>query len=254
MIKLQANKAVIRPIVTETITAGSRKVFVCEFIFGHDWDGFDRTAVFRAGGVKRSTLLDDDNRCEIPPEVLLSPSHNLEAGVCGTLNGEEILPTIWCSLGKVRNSAIPEEMTEPPPTDLYGHILSVAKNAEEIAKSVRKDADDGAFDGPQGDPGPRGYSGLVPAVSIPWAAEITVEANIKTTIGILAGATSITLGEPVPGYDNEWTFLIQQGETAQDVVLPVIQWHGGYAPVFGPNSRTEVRMWYSGDTLCGVYL
>lgn len=141
-----------------------------------------------------------------------------------------------------------------------------AFQAANDAAAVKEAADNGAFigetgpqgpngdTGPAGERGPRGYSGLVPAVSISWAAEVTVPANTKSSIATLEGATTITLGEPVEGYDNEWPFVVAQGETAYDIVLPVIEWHGGYAPVFGANSRTEVRLWDDGDVLKGVWL
>lgn len=95
---------------------------------------------------------------------------------------------------------------------------------------------------------------LVPAVSLPWAASVTVPANQRCTLETIQAATEITLGAGSPGYDNEWILVLSQGATACDIVLPVIAWQGGYAPVFGAGSETEIRLWYSGETLKGVWL
>ena len=74
----------------------------------------------------------------------------MDAGVYGTKNGTVVLPTIWATLGTIKEGASPGENTQPPTPDVYSQILAAASKAEEIAQSVRDDADSGAFDGPPG--------------------------------------------------------------------------------------------------------
>lgn len=132
------------------VTSGSVNVYLVQFAFSADWDGLDKTSVFRAGDTKISVVLDATNRCQIPWEVLENRGLPLEAGVYGTKNGTVVLPTIWATLGTIKEGASPGENTQPPTPDVYSQILAAASKAEEIAQSVRDDADSGAFDGPPG--------------------------------------------------------------------------------------------------------
>lgn len=93
----------------------------------------------------------------------------------------------------------------------------------------------------------------------PKEIETVTEGNILVISGTvkeiptLTGAVTITLGEPINGYDNEWCFTITQGETAYTIGLPIIEWILGIAPTFSANTTTEVRLHYKGDTLEGVW-
>lgn len=49
MIRLSATKVELAITESETITSGAQRVFTCVFALSEDWDGLDRTAVFRAG-------------------------------------------------------------------------------------------------------------------------------------------------------------------------------------------------------------
>lgn len=102
--------------------------------------------------------------------------------------------------------------------------------------------------------GPRGYSGLVPSSQVPYAASIIIPANEKKYIETLQGGIIIGLGEPVSNYDNEWVFVVTIGNTAYNVSLPDILWQNGVAPVWAANTITEVRLFYKGNVLCGVWL
>lgn len=99
-----------------------------------------------------------------------------------------------------------------------------------------------------------GAEGLVPSRSVPYAPSVSVAANTMTSIGTLTGACAITLGEGVEGYDNEWGFIIEQGETAQTLTLPSVAWGLGIAPSFAANSVTQCRLYYISDTLCGEWV
>lgn len=141
------------------MTSGSVNVYLVQFAFSADWDELDKTAVFRAGDTKISVVLDATNRCQIPWEVLENRGRPLEAGVYGTKNGTVVLPTIWATLGTIKEGASPGENTQPPTPDVYSQILAVAEKAQEIAQSVRDDADEGKFNGEPGPAGPEGPPG-----------------------------------------------------------------------------------------------
>ena len=83
--------------------------------------------------------------------MLENPRRTLEAGVYGTKGGDVVLPTIWASLGTIREGASTGTNTQPPTPDVYSQILETANSAEKIAQSVRDDADAGKFNGKPGD-------------------------------------------------------------------------------------------------------
>ena len=147
MFILSANKVCLNIEAREPVTSGSVNVYEVQFKFSADWDGLDRTAVFAAGEEQVSVVLDSSNTCVIPWEALQSPRRELRAGVYGTKGGEAVLPTVWASLGTIREGCSPGEEAQPPTPDVYGQILAAAEEAERIAQSVRDDADAGVFDG-----------------------------------------------------------------------------------------------------------
>lgn len=147
MFILSANKVCLNIEAREPVTSGSVNVYEVQFKFSADWDGLDRTAVFAAGEEQVSVVLGSSNTCTIPWEVLQSPRRELRAGVYGTKGGEVVLPTVWASLGTIREGCSPGEEAQPPTPDVYGQILAAAMQAEETAQSVRDDADAGKFDG-----------------------------------------------------------------------------------------------------------
>lgn len=172
MINVRATKNYIDVIARELLTSGSVNAYTVAFSFDSIWDGLDRTAVFQAGDSKISVILDDTNQCQIPWEVLENPRRTLEVGVYGTRNGTVVLPTVWVSLGEIKQGVSLGDNNQPPTPDVYGQILQAAKDAEDIAQGVRDDADSGKFDGEVGPIGPQGYT-YTPAVSeegvISWA-------------------------------------------------------------------------------------
>ncbi len=147
MFCLTADKVCLSVEQREPVTSGSVNVYEAQFKFSADWEGLDRTAVFAAGEEQVSVVLDSSNTCVIPWEALQSPRRELRAGVYGTRGGETVLPTVWASLGTIREGCSPGENAQPPTPDVYSQILAAAMQAEETAQSVRDDADAGVFDG-----------------------------------------------------------------------------------------------------------
>lgn len=111
----------------EPLTSGSVNVYPVRFSFSPEWEGLERTAVFKAGscGKPVSVLLKESGECVIPWEVLAEPGPLLLAGVYGTNeSGETILPTVWVSLGAILSGAAPGEDAQPPTPDLWRQALT----------------------------------------------------------------------------------------------------------------------------------
>lgn len=115
MIRLSATKAELSVAESETITSGAQRVFVCTFALSADWDGLDRTAVFRAGTQSVSVLLDGENTAVIPWEVLQTPGITLHIGLYGSGPDGLVLPTIWAEAGMIRYGAYPRKALKVTP-------------------------------------------------------------------------------------------------------------------------------------------
>lgn len=107
MFSLRAEKNVLNVLAREPITSGSVNVYDVAFQFSSDWEGLERTAVFRAGGVSHSVSPGESGLCQIPWEVLQAAGVWLYAGVCGTRDQTVVLPTIWASLGIILEGTPP---------------------------------------------------------------------------------------------------------------------------------------------------
>lgn len=161
MFGLTAEKNLLTIQEKETLTSGSVNVYRVRFSFSEDWDGLDKIAVFQALEESRSVPLDHTNECMIPWETLKKPGANLFCGVYGTREGEIVLPTLWCSLGKILPGTVPgEDITSPTP-DMWEQLLQQSQQAVETARQLREDADSGAFNGPEGPQGEQGPVGPV---------------------------------------------------------------------------------------------
>ena len=160
MIICQVSKAAITVAQSVLLTSGMVQAVQVRFCFSPEWEGLTRTAVFRAGQVSVSCLLDAENCCTVPWECLQTAGTHLMVGVYGTRAQEVVLPTVECSLGLICTGAQPAENTpqEPTPT-LVQQLLTTAEAAAQTAASVRADADAGLFCGETGPQGPKGDKG-----------------------------------------------------------------------------------------------
>ena len=103
----------------EIVTSGSVNVYQCQFQFDSAWDGLEKTAVFKAGDISISVLLDDLGACNIPWEVFQDAKRTLYAGVYGTKNDNVVLPTIWAALGTIKEGVSLGDTAQPPSPSLY---------------------------------------------------------------------------------------------------------------------------------------
>lgn len=84
MFVLYANKTKLTLRQREPVTSGSVNVYPVRFEFSPDWDGLQKTAVFRAGNGSVSVLLNDSGEVNVPWEVIRKPGVMLQVGVYGT--------------------------------------------------------------------------------------------------------------------------------------------------------------------------
>lgn len=173
---------------TEPITSGSVGL-ECSFRFSEDWDGLGKVAIFQGSGQIVDVALVGQESCAVPHEVLERALGHLKIGVYGTgEQGQRVTPTVWADAGRILPGVEPSEIEPTPATQsLVQQILEAAENAEEIAQSVRDDADAGEFDGEDG------VSPSVSVTAITGGYRVTiVDADNTYVFDVMNGAT----GEP----------------------------------------------------------
>lgn len=116
MFQLFADKTRLTVLERETLTSGSVNAAAVRFTFSPEWEGLVKTAVFQAGEVSRIVSLEEDGLCRIPREVLEAPEVFLRAGVLGVRGEDVVLPTVWASLGFVREGTAETVRPAPPPS------------------------------------------------------------------------------------------------------------------------------------------
>ena len=120
------------------VVADSRNYLYAEFAFlSEDWNGITKTAIFRKGNKSFKIILDEDNTCLVPWEVL----------ECGTMFvsvfGGDLITTNSLVVS-IMGSGYSEGDTPSEPTpDVYTQIISMIDNLEtgsvsdeQIAKAV----------------------------------------------------------------------------------------------------------------------
>jgi hypothetical protein len=137
------------------VVDGSINYLHARFNFCEDWQGVQPVAVFTAGEIcKKIDVVNGE--CIVPWEVLQPGIRKFYVGCFAgsriTSNSARVDVNASC-LGD------PEESLPPTP-DVYDELLKASKEAVEVAKSVREDADSGKFNGPPGPIGAQGPQGV----------------------------------------------------------------------------------------------
>ena len=132
------------------LASGSRNYVYAKFdLLTDDWVA-PITAVFG----DYSVILDSENQCLIPWEVLDNPGTFSVSAFCGDLH------TSTCTKVTVYPGGYIEGETPRPPTpSVYLQLIGLTETAVETANSVKQRADAGEFNGAQGETGPQGPKG-----------------------------------------------------------------------------------------------
>ena len=145
--KLQVIGQMIAFTERETLVSGTVNKYRAEFEFDGSWDGYTKTAVFRADSFGRVTsreVLLAGDACQVPHECLIAGAL-LRVGVYG-ISGDITTPTIYTQepIGVARG-AEPAESTQDPTPGVYQQIINIIEA--------------GAITGPAGPQGPKGDTG-----------------------------------------------------------------------------------------------
>ena len=137
----------------------------CKVMFTDFWSDYNKTIVFKRSsdslGMPYTIFIDKlEDEITIPWEIL-TESGAFKVGAYGTTD-TETLPTLWSQDIEIEyGSDTAGQAPEPPTPSVYQELIETAKQATEVAQSVRDDADSGKFDGKDGTDGKDGAIGPV---------------------------------------------------------------------------------------------
>ena len=149
--------------LSDTVVADSIKYQKVKFVFSPEWEKYEKTAIFSNDSETYNVVLNSENNmctseneCYIPFEVLKPPYFTVS--VFG-VSGESRITTTKANV-KVLESGYKEgDAPKNPTPDVYSQLLQIVATIEELARSVREDADNGVFIGQQGPKGEKGEKG-----------------------------------------------------------------------------------------------
>lgn len=97
--KISVIKDTIAMTKDETLIEKSETTYSVEFSFDPTWDGYAKTALFRAGDVIKSVPLVDD-KCDIPATCLAKAGYFLNVLVTGAKD-DSAQATPWCLTSRI---------------------------------------------------------------------------------------------------------------------------------------------------------
>jgi len=161
MIKAKVTAASIAVTADEKLTSG-RVGLECEFEFSPEWEGLAKTVVFE--GVCSRAIVLTGSTAVIPPETLDDAAGcTLRVAATGASeDGTIVIPTVWGKVGVISASVADSEYSEShwqPTPDIAAQVMNMAGNAEYLAQQLRLDANNGVFNGRDGERGERGERG-----------------------------------------------------------------------------------------------
>lgn len=217
------------------LASGSKNYVTAQFdLLTEDWAA-PITAIFN----EYTVVLDENNQCLVPWEVLANPGKVAVSAFCGDLHtATSVLVPVY------PGGYVAGETPQPPTPDVYQQLIEIAKNAEDVANSVREDADAGKFNGAIGPVGPEGPQGQdAPQIDDtqaspehPWSG-----AKVATELGKYAPLESAMT---VSGIGSDMASL-----------SPTIAWKMQGLKLFGrttqdgtPTPETSVPLMSAGDS------
>lgn len=227
------------------VVADSQNYLYARFLFGsNEWDGVEKTAIFRKGGTAYEMLLDSNNECEVPHEVLAGAGD-----VAVSIFGGSLI-TVDTAIVKVAPSGYSDDLessTDPTPS-IYEQIverLNKVENLEVEAESLA--AGSGATIEKSIDPEtggyvfefgiPQGNAGFSPVITVTDTNEnyiVTMQDSTHTeTITIKKegaqgpdgeSAYEIAVDNGYVGTEEQWLASLKgaDGEDGEDGHSPVI--------------------------------
>lgn len=126
MIEIKVDGQIVSVQNTEPLYVGAVDIQKCHFTFDASWRSFSKTAVFRVGATTHTELVDENDCCVLPWELLTRKhiGRQLEVGVYGVSADTEIMTSVWDTLGMVREGSEPGSDARNPADGIYEQIMA----------------------------------------------------------------------------------------------------------------------------------
>lgn len=142
-ITIQISKKVATCLTELPIVCGNSD-YECEFLFDEEWDNHSiKTARFRDNG-EYTDVVFEGNVCKMP---IISNAKIVRVGVFAGELSTSTPAIVHCKPSILDGEDIPA----PPREDVYLQIIGLCNEAVSTAKSVEERANNGEFDGRDGD-------------------------------------------------------------------------------------------------------
>lgn len=126
MIEIKVNGSVVSVQEIEPLYSGSADTHICHFTFDTGWERFGKSAVFRTGGRAVTAVVDEQDCCTLPWELLTRANIGLqiEVGMYGVSAETEVLTTVWDSIGTVRDGSEIGSDAREPSAGVYEQVMA----------------------------------------------------------------------------------------------------------------------------------
>ena len=133
MIRINVNGSVVSVQETEALYCGAQAVYTCSFAFDRSWDSFLKSAVFRVNSRAITAVIDENNSCVLPWELLVRDhiGSNIEVGVYGVSAEREILTSVWDSIGTVREGSELGSDAREPSSGVYEQVMASIRRVDD---------------------------------------------------------------------------------------------------------------------------
>lgn len=118
------------------VTTGCRGQFQAVLDADASWEGLQKTVIFYGGARSCAVLLDQENCCLVPPEVLTAPGAMLTVGVQGTAGAAVRCSTLAPVVGLTPGAYLPAEEDPTAQPNLYSQLLAAMESIKALAGAV----------------------------------------------------------------------------------------------------------------------
>ena len=151
-------------VCTDPIYSDSVNFLSLKLELSDEWNGYEVTAIFKGESGKNISAIFNENSgffigddtYLVPYEVIKVPSFTFSfIGI----KADSRITTNAVKVEVFESGYGSGEVPSEPTPSQYEQLIAIYQSAEQIAESVRNDADNGVFKGDKGDTGPQGIQG-----------------------------------------------------------------------------------------------
>ena len=133
MIEINVNGSVVSVQKSEALYSGAQDVYTCQFALDRSWEKYSKNAVFRTGRKAITAVVNEDNTCVLPWELLVRENIGLEieVGMYGVGADGEILTSVWDSIGTVREGSEIGSDAREPSAGVYEQVMASVQRVDD---------------------------------------------------------------------------------------------------------------------------